>query len=241
MASIHRAVQQMDSNIPYHMIRKFLKQFHSQQEIRNRRAFKPRKLALHLETIRRVIKQSYENDSSITVPKIKQLLQSRFISVSETYIRSLRDQLGFRRRTTKYCQQIRDANKEARLGFCLDKVASNETFFDCVFTDESTIQGGRQDHCAILQLFRVIFKEIIPADCSVKHCYVKDGEYLSRLRKRAKHPPKLHLWGGISARGATQLAVFPGSVRLDSRKYCEILERVYLPFNRNIYHGRLFT
>ncbi|EPB73163.1 hypothetical protein ANCCEY_07756 [Ancylostoma ceylanicum] len=52
---------------------------------------------------------------------------------------------------------------------------------------------------------------MISADCSVKHCYAKDWDYSSRLRKRAKHPVKLHLWGGISARGATQLAVFPGS------------------------------
>ncbi|KIH64934.1 hypothetical protein ANCDUO_04745 [Ancylostoma duodenale] len=36
---------------------------------------------------------------------------------------------------------IRNVNKEAWLDFCLDKVGSNETFFDCVFTDESTVQG----------------------------------------------------------------------------------------------------
>ncbi|KAK6054239.1 hypothetical protein COOONC_08257 [Cooperia oncophora] len=104
-----------------------------------------------------------------------------------SHLRRLRDKLGFRRTTTKYCHMIRDANKEKRFAFCTRMIENNEDFSQCIFTDESTIQ----------------------IDCSVKHCYVKEGDYFSRLRLRAKHPAKLHLWGGISMRGATELAIFP--------------------------------
>ncbi|KIH50959.1 hypothetical protein ANCDUO_18959 [Ancylostoma duodenale] len=215
VASIHRALQELDPSVSYHQVRKFLQRFYSQQGYGRKLPYRSRSMAPHIERIRRAIEQSYAANSSVTIPAIKRLLQSQQIIVSESHLRFIRNQLGFKRKATKYCQLIRDVNKERRLQFCLDMEASNETFNDCVFTDESTIQ----------------------ADCSVKYCYTRDGDYSSRMRKRAKHPAKLHLWGGISARGATQLAIFPGSVRLDSKKYCQILERLYLPFNRNTYHG----
>ncbi|KAK5986330.1 Transposable element Tcb2 transposase [Trichostrongylus colubriformis] len=90
-----------------------------------------------------------------------------------------------------------------------------EDFSQCIFSDETTIQVGP----------------------SVKHCFVKGDDYFARLRPRAKHPVKLNLWGGISMRGATELAIFPGAMRLDSKKYCEILERCYVPFARKIFNG----
>ncbi|CAJ0602032.1 unnamed protein product [Cylicocyclus nassatus] len=91
----------------------------------------------------------------------------------------------------------------------------NEDFDKWIFTDESTVQ----------------------VDSVVKYCYVKKGDYFSRLKSRAKHPAKLHLWGGISMRGATELAIFPGEIRLDGEKYCKILERCLLRFNNDAYHG----
>ncbi|KIH46808.1 hypothetical protein ANCDUO_23137 [Ancylostoma duodenale] len=94
-------------------------------------------------------------------------------------------------------------------------VDNNEDFADCIFTDESTVQ----------------------LDCCVKHCFVKEGEFYARLKSKVKPSAKLHLCGGISVRGATELAVFPGEMRLNSQCYCEILERCFVRFNNSAYHG----
>ncbi|RCN46359.1 hypothetical protein ANCCAN_07653 [Ancylostoma caninum] len=96
-----------------------------------------------------------------------------------------------------------------------EKLDAKKAFSDCVFTDESTVQ----------------------IDCSTKFCYVKNGNHNPRLRSRAKHPAKLHIWGGISARGRTHLAILPGHVRINSRIYCNIIERCLLPFIRKVHNG----
>ncbi|VDO61259.1 unnamed protein product [Haemonchus placei] len=57
------------------------------------------------------------------------------------------------------------------------------------------------------------------------------------MRSRAKHPAKVHIWGGISVRGTTQFAILPGTSRIDSELYCRILERCYLPFKSSVYNG----
>ncbi|KHJ84069.1 hypothetical protein OESDEN_16221 [Oesophagostomum dentatum] len=165
------------------MSEKFLNRFYSQQPVQRKLPYRSRSLAPHLQVINRAIEDSFNSNSSNTIPAIRKSLEERFIQVSETQLRRFRDQLGYHRRSTKYCQIIREANKEKRLEFCVDNSALNEKFHECIFTDECTIQ----------------------ADCSVKHCFVKDGDYSSRMRKRAKHPVKLHLWGGISARGYAKL------------------------------------
>ncbi|RCN48250.1 hypothetical protein ANCCAN_05665 [Ancylostoma caninum] len=110
---------------------------------------------------------------------------------------------------------IRDVNKIARMDFCTQMLEDLTVFSDCVFTDESTVQ----------------------IDCSTKFCFVKKGDHFARMRSRAKHPSKLHIWGGISTRGATQLAILPGSCRINSEVYCRILERCYIPFARKAHNG----
>ncbi|KAK6754251.1 hypothetical protein RB195_013319 [Necator americanus] len=62
-------------------------------------------------------------------------------------------------------------------------LAINESFYDCVFTDECTVQ----------------------IDCSTQYSYARDGDPYSRLRNRKKHPGKVHVWGGISCRGYARL------------------------------------
>ncbi|VDM69711.1 unnamed protein product, partial [Strongylus vulgaris] len=73
--------------------------------------------------------------------------------------------------------------------------------------------------------------------CSTSYCYVEAGKDIKRLRSRAKHPAKLHVWGGISTRGTTDLAIFKGTVRMDSKLYCEILETCYLDFSQRAFNG----
>ncbi|KAK6035912.1 hypothetical protein COOONC_26583 [Cooperia oncophora] len=90
-------------------------------------------------------------------------------------------------------------------------LAVGACFTDCVFTDECTVQ--------------------------TKFRCIKQGDQYSRMRNRAKHPAKVHIWGGISVRGTTQFAILPGNCRIDSELYCRILERFYLPSKSKLYSG----
>ena len=56
---------------------------------------------------------------------------------------------------------------------------------------------------------------------------------------RAKHPVKVHVWAGISVRGATGICIFDGI--MDAQLYVQILEQTLLPFLHDVYpHGHRF-
>ncbi|KIH50285.1 hypothetical protein ANCDUO_19637 [Ancylostoma duodenale] len=166
--------------------------------------------------LKEVQKKCYSVNSSVPIAVIKARLKSLHgIEVSDSQLRELRKKLGYSRTTTKYCQMISEGNKLKRLEFCLNMLEQQELFADCIFTDESTFE----------------------LNSSSKFCYVRPGCYTARLRSRPKHPAKIHIWGGISMRGATKLAILPGSMRINSGIYCNILENCYLEFSCNTYHG----
>ena len=48
------------------------------------------------------------------------------------------------------------------------------------------------------------------------------------MKQRAKHPIKLHIWGGISARGATKVVMFTGI--MNAQRLSAIYEAGLLPF-----------
>ena len=62
--------------------------------------------------------------------------------------------------------------------------------------------------------------------------YQKTGQPVW-LAARPKHPPKVHVWGGISARGATSVVIFIGT--LISTRYTRILDSALVPFIENHY------
>ena len=49
-----------------------------------------------------------------------------------------------------------------------------------------------------------------------------------RLKPRPKHPIKVHVWGGISKKGPTQVCIFEGV--MDATLYCNILQQTLVPF-----------
>ena len=81
----------------------------------------------------------------------------------------------------------------------------NDTFDDAIFSDETTVQLDTHCRC----------------------CYRKEGEKL-RLKPHPKHPVKVHVWAGISKKGATSVCIFEG--KMDAILYCEILQRTLVPF-----------
>ena len=88
-----------------------------------------------------------------------------------------------------------------------------EQFQDVIFTDECTVQL----ECHRRKSFR---KKNAPR--KLKYCH--------------KHPPKIHIWGGISKGGATCLVMFTGII--NATKYGDILSASLHTFLRKHYPNR---
>ena len=113
---------------------------------------------------------------------------------------------GFVSASPREVPLVTNKNKKIRKEFCLDLISRNEDFHDVIFSDESTIMLNQYNHYG--------FK---PKD-SMDTCLPKP-----------KHPLKLHVWGGISRRGATNLVIFQDI--MDAEFYTHsIIEEHVLPF-----------
>ena len=79
---------------------------------------------------------------------------------------------------------IREPNKVKRLEWCLQQIESNDDLDDVIWSDESSIQ---------LESHR-------------RHAFRKKNQ-APKLKPRPKHPVEVHVWAGISKRGATRIAI----------------------------------
>ena len=173
------------------------------------RAARPRKLST--EQYRFLDEAMTENDE-LTARKLRAMLEARWPEtvVSLPTIKRARKDLGWVATRPKYSQLVREANKEKRLEWCRKQLAAQEKFQNVVFTDESSVQ----------------------LDSHARLCFRKKKQP-RRLKPRPKHPVKVHIWGGISTRGATPLVIFTGI--MNSTRYCRILEHGLLPFLTNVF------
>lgn len=89
--------------------------------------------------------------------------------------------------------------------WCEEQLRTRDDFNNVIFTDESSIQLEHHS--------RVCFRKRLQP---------------RKLKQRAKHPVKLHIWGGISKRGATRIIMFGGI--MNARRLGMILEAGLLPF-----------
>ena len=152
------------------------------------------------------------HDDELTSKQIKIMLQRELnISVCESTIRRVvRTELHWVVTKPRYCQTIRDLNKTKRLGFVQQLLASNDNFKNIIFSDESSVE-------------MIWHKKI---------CRRKKG-VSPKLKPKPKHPLKVHVWGGISCRGATPICVFTGTMVSDI--YTKILSDHLLPFIQKAY------
>ena len=65
-------------------------------------------------------------------------------------------------------------------------------------------------------------------------CFRKKGQP-KQLKGKPKHPYKIHIWGGISHKGATPLNLFTG--KLFATKLLKIFDAGLLPFVNMAYRG----
>ena len=106
----------------------------------------------------------------------------------------------------KYCQIVREPNRVARLAFCERCLEVGKTFNNIIFSNESSIW----------------------IECHRRICFSKKG-MPPKLKPKAKHPYKVHVWGGISNRGASNILIFTGIVKKEF--YVKsILQDTFLPF-----------
>lgn len=148
------------------------------------------------------------NDDELTASKLKTKLLERCTNlpdVSLSTIKRCRKEIGWVCTRPHYCQLIREANKIKRKEWCQRQIDNKEQFEDVIFTDECTVQ---LDHHGRL-------------------CFRKEKE-VRALKQRPKHPAKVHLWGGISTRGATRLVMFTGN--MNAIRYGKIIETGLVPF-----------
>ena len=119
---------------------------------------------------------------------------------------------------------IRPVNQQKRVDFCNQLLASEDDFDNVIFTDESSVQIGLNNRIMMAKIIRDQNGKIIS----------KDVPSIEKL----KHPLKVHVWGGISRHGPTQIRVFIGN--MDAKFYTEeILQNTLLPAIHHLYPAPL--
>ncbi len=153
--------------------------------------------------VREIVERQMRADDETTAMQLHEYLTRFGISLNIRTVLRSREQLGWTFRGSAYCQLIRDVNKQKRLQWALENC--NDRFENVVFTDESSIQI--ETHCT--------------------KCYRKKGEK-PRNKPRPKHPLKVHVWAGISTRGATDICIFTGI--MNAEIHVNILDQFLFPF-----------
>ena len=154
-----------------------------------------------------LINLELQGNDELTSRQLLSTLKEKYplLRVSLPTIRRARKNLGWVCTKPHYCQLIRDINKRKRLIWCQFLQRTNEKYENVIFTDECTVQLERHSRL----------------------CFRRRRQH-RRLKPRPKHPLKLHIWGGISTRGATNIIMFRGI--MDAPRFKEILESGLLPF-----------
>ena len=127
-------------------------------------------------------------------------------NISISTVKRARVSLGWISKKTRYCALISNCNQEKRVEFCKMLTTNKDVeFLDVIWTDECSVQ----------------------VESHRKITYHRKGEP-SRMYHRAKHPYKVHVWGGISKRGATKIVTFTGI--MNATRYTDILDAALVPF-----------
>lgn len=153
----------------------------------------------------RIIEAKMQCDDETTATQLQTLLQRSGYNLSLSTLRRCRRDLGWTFHGSKYCQMVREVNKIKRLEWCRQVLQENDDFHDVIWTDETSVQ---------LESHR-------------RHSFRKKNQP-PKLKPRPKHPVKVHVWAGISKRGATKVCIFEG--RMDADFYLRILSSFLLPF-----------
>ncbi|WAQ99019.1 hypothetical protein MAR_023392 [Mya arenaria] len=111
--------------------------------------------------------------------------------------------LGFTTSSTQYGQMVQDSNKEKQVQFCQRLIQADIDLDNGIFTNESTVS----------------------LEQSKPNSYHRLGT-INPVIPKAKHPAKVHVWGGISPRCASQMDIV--SSRINDPKHMSNLAQDFM-------------
>ena len=152
-------------------------------------------------------------DDELTATNLLAMLKEKYpsLNVSESTVKKAQIDLGWAAMKTRYGVMISENNQEKRVEWWKERLETgDDDFDDIIYSDECTVQ---------LESHRKI-------------TFYKKGQPIW-YKMKAKHPPKVNVWGGISSRGTTKVAVFTRT--LTATHYVDILEAALLPFLETVY------
>ena len=162
------------------------------------------------DQLREIIEDQMKKNDETTGLELQKLLKKEVegFDASVSSILRWRNDLGWTAKGTKYCQMIREVNKEKRLKWATE---NQDTSFDnVIFTDETTVQ-----------------METHRRTC----CYKRGCK--PRYKPKPKHPVKVHVWAGISSHGRSRLTIFEG--KMNAPLFISILRQSLIPFIKDIF------
>ena len=215
VAAIVERLQEEHTIVSRVALYKLLKKYKERGSVGDR-ARRPRRAKLDHEHLVFIDNAMAQNDE-LSSRQLRQLLEEQWqgLRVSLQTVRRVRKNLGWVCTRPKYCQLVREINKMKRVEWCNAMLDANEKFQDVVWSDECTVQLDNHG--------RVCFRR---------------KKQPRKLKPRPKHPVKVHIWGAISPRGASQLVIFSGI--MTAIRYCLILEAALLPFLEDVFPGHRF-
>ena len=159
------------------------------------------------ESIAEYLDRMLEDDGEISAMELHRLIAKKFGKQipAQTIRLFLRQKLQWVVVRTKVGPMISDKNKAKRMEFAQRCLTAKDSFDDVIWTDESSVQ-------------------------LVKHTRsmrVNVGKEQPN-RTVAKHAVKVHVWAGISKRGAMKICVFDQI--MNAQVYVGILEDFLVPF-----------
>lgn len=155
-----------------------------------------------------VIKDTLKNDPYSTSSDVKRTLLNHGTHLSSTSVKRAIQNAGFVNSEPRYCQLIRNANLDKRVEFCKALIETNDSLDNIIFTDECSVQLHDNKTTS----------------------YRQKGMLTPHMGK-PKHPLKVHVWGGISRKGRTEIIIFDGIMKSEFFVE-EILRGTLLPFVR---------
>lgn len=145
------------------------------------------------QEIKTIVERQMHADNESTAIQLYHLLIRRGHRIALRTVLRCRTALGWSFRGSAYCQLIRNANKVLRLQWAQQYIHEAEDGFeDVLWTDECSVQ----------------------IESHRRFCCRKRGEP-PKNKPRPKHPTKVHVWAGISIRGATTICIFDSIMDAD--------------------------
>ena len=212
VAEIVAILETEGRKVSHTTVRKWIFRWQSNHGLKDQhRSGRPTKVTADIAAF---IESKLEEDDEITSVELQRLV-GRFFSTeisAPTIRRYIRMTLEWEVVRTRFGPMISDRNKVKRHEFARMCIETKDTFEDVIWTDESSIQLTRHG----------------------RNMRVKIGKERV-LKPVAKHSLKVHVWAGISKRGATHICIFDQI--MDGALYVKILEDFFLPFIADKFQG----